>query len=42
MDVGATGSADYGAHAVLDDALHADRKTKLQSIAGTDVTDQVS
>jgi hypothetical protein len=28
-DVGATGSADYGAHAVLDDTLHQDRKQKI-------------
>merc|ERR1712083_985829 len=41
MDVGATGSADYGAHAVLDDTLHADRKNKIQSVAGPDVTDQI-
>jgi hypothetical protein len=42
MDVGATSSASYGAHAVLDDTLHEDRKQKLQSVAGTDVTDQIS
>jgi hypothetical protein len=29
----------YGAHAVLDDTLNADRKNKIQSVAGTDVTD---
>ena len=41
MDVGATGSNDYGSHAVLDDTLHADRKLKIQSVAGPDVTDQI-
>jgi len=41
MDVGATGAADYGAHAVLDDTLHEDRKQKIQSVAGPDVTDQI-
>jgi len=38
-DVGATASADYGSHAVLDDVLHADRRNKIQSVAGPDVTD---
>ena len=28
-DVGATGSAGYDSHAVLSDALHADRKFKI-------------
>lgn len=41
QDVGATGTADYGSHAILDDTLHADRKLKLQSVAGPDVTDQI-
>jgi len=40
-DVLATGAADYGSHAVLDDTLHADRKLKIQSVAGPDVTDQI-
>lgn len=33
-DVGATASADYGSHAVLDDTLHADRRNKIPSVAG--------
>jgi hypothetical protein len=28
-DVGATGRASYGSHAVLDDVLHEDRKFKI-------------
>jgi len=36
---GPTGSGDYGTHAVLDDVLHEDRKFKIQSVAGPDVTD---
>jgi len=31
----------YGSHEVLDDTLHADRKNKIQSVAGPDVTDQI-
>ena len=38
---GPTGSASYGAHAVLHDVLHEDRKFKIQSVAGPDVTDQI-
>ena len=40
-DVGATGSSGYAAHEVLDDTLHQDRKQKIQSVAGPDVTDQI-
>ena len=29
----------YGSHEVLDDVLHADRRNKIQSVAGPDVTD---
>jgi hypothetical protein len=38
---GPTGAADYGTHDVLDDVLHEDRKFKIQSVAGPDVTDQI-
>jgi hypothetical protein len=31
----------YGAHEVLPDALNEDRKQKIQSVAGPDVTDQI-
>jgi hypothetical protein len=37
-DIGATGLASYSNHAVLDDVLHADRRNKIQSVAGPDVT----
>jgi hypothetical protein len=36
-----TGSADYGSHAVLHDVLAKDRKFKIQTVAGPDVTDQI-
>ena len=38
---GPTGSASYGTHAVLHDVLHEDRKFKIQTVAGPDVTDQI-
>lgn len=41
MSDGPTGSASYGSHAVLSDVLHEDRKFKIQSVAGPDVTDQI-
>jgi len=41
LEGGPTGSASYGAHAVLDDVLHEDRKFKIQTVAGPDVTDQI-
>jgi hypothetical protein len=41
LEGGPTGSASYGAHAVLSDVLHEDRKFKIQTVAGPDVTDQI-
>jgi len=36
-----TGAGSYSAHSALHDVLHADRKLKIQSVAGPDVTDQI-
>jgi hypothetical protein len=36
-----TGAGSYASHGALHDVLHEDRKFKIQSVAGPDVTDQI-